>query len=112
MSKRNQAEELSRAANHTTDVVRKLTGVMSDFLELQQGLERRQRLEWPDERREPHREGLPEELTLELALRTVDEVRDEMGRAMENRQRRPAPSSEEVLKRREDRRKREAEDHS
>lgn len=114
MSERNQAEELSRAANRITDAVKDLTAVISDFLEHQQDVEHRwQRPARPNKLQEPYWGGLPEGVAVEMALRVVHEVREEMERGLEtDEERLPAPSPEEVRKRREERRKREAEDRS
>ncbi len=53
--------------------------------------------------------GVPEEEAARIALVVTHEVREEMGRGLESEERLPAPSPEEVRKRREERRKREDE---
>ncbi len=56
-------------------------------------------------------DGLPEEEAARIALMVTHEVREEMGRGLEPEERLPAPSPEEVRKRREERRRREDEGH-
>ena len=48
-----------------------------------------------------------EELAIELALAAMHEAREEMGRGLDREERPPAPSPEEVRRRREECRKRE-----
>ena len=113
MSKRrNQAEELTRAANQITDAVKELTAVMGMFLEHQQAPEYWQRR--PNKQLESVWVGMPEEEAVNLALSTAHEVRESMGRGIEveSEEKHPTPSTEDVRKRREDRRKRESEDRS
>lgn len=63
----------------------------------------------PDSPRDRSRHGLSDEGAAHIALSVTHEVRKEMGRGRENEERLPAPSPEEVRKRREERRKREDE---
>lgn len=58
-----------------------------------------------DERSDHPRRGLPEEKAIEIALAATHEVREEMGRGRDREERLPAPSPEEVRRRREELRK-------
>ena len=65
------------------------------------------------DRRDRPRRGLPEDEAVRIALAVTHEAREKMGRGLDREERMPAPSPEEVRKRREERRKREdAEDRS
>lgn len=119
MAKRNQAEEITRAADRITDAVQELTSTLNRFLDLQEHSRRRfeehQRqgeVPWSSEsvveHKHPRRE-LPEEEAVDLALAATHAAREEMGRGLDREEKLPAPSPEEVRKRREERRMREAE---
>ena len=64
-----------------------------------------------DRRDRPSR-GLPEDEAVRTALAATHAAREEMGRGLEPEERLPAPSPEEVRKRREERHMREAEGYS
>lgn len=123
MAKRDQAEEISRAADRFAESAQELTATLNRLLEFQENAwdrlrESGQRSEGlyslivPDDPKPPS-SGLPEEEAVRVALMVTHEVREEMGRGIEPEERLPAPPPEEVRKRREERRKREdAEGHS
>lgn len=114
---RNQAEKMSQAADRITEAVQEFTSTINRFLEYQRELDRRREAHegyaWSSGRSEPDSgplPGLPDKEAVAFALKASQEVREEMGRGLDPESKRPTPSPEEVRTKREERRKREAEE--
>lgn len=112
MTERNQAEEIARAADKFAESARELSDSLDRFLNFQQVTIGGETYVWTEEVRRQRRKPLSEEEAVELALRAVEEVREEKAQTTEweQEERIPAPSPDEVRKRRAERRKREAEE--
>ncbi len=111
MADNNQAQEMARAADKFTEAAHELTGALNRFLDFQQSLEgRREHYGWRGDPWAPRRGTLSEEESVALALRAVQEAREENPQGLDSGDegRLPTPSPDEVRKRREDRRRREA----
>ena len=122
MAKRDQAEEISRAADRFAESAQELTATLNRLLEFQErawdqlegsGLRSEGLLSLVHSGEYPNRGGLSEAEAVQFALAVDRDVRREWSPPSEREERLPAPSSEEVRKRREERRRREdAEDRS
>lgn len=102
MNERNQAEEMTRAADRFAESARELAGSLDRFLEFHQATIGGETYVLTEEVRRQRRESLSEEEAVELALRAVEEVREEKAQTAEweQEERLPTPSPEEVRKRR------------
>jgi hypothetical protein len=83
---RNQAEEITRAADRITEAVRELTYAVNKLAEYEQLW-----LYWPPGRRPPFK-GLSEEDATALSLAAVHRAREEIERKVDA----PAPSQDEI----------------
>lgn len=111
MTERNQAEEMTRAADKFAEAARDLAGSLDRFLEFHQATMGGETYVWTEKRRELRREPLSDEDAVALALRAEREVRKEKAQSVdwEQEERHPTPTPEDVRRRQEDRRGREAE---
>ena len=103
MADSNQGQEMARAADRFTEAAYELASALNRFLDFQQSFERRREYSaWQIDPWTPRWGTLSEEESVALALRAVQEVREEKTRNVDwkREERLPQPTPEEVRKRR------------